>query len=62
MQIFNQLPPKEIQPYAIAEKLWNELNPSGDTDETRAYWAQINYHLLILDEWDKPDCDDVAVN
>jgi len=36
--------------------LWNELNPSGDTDETRAYWAQINCHLLILDEWDKHDC------
>lgn len=56
MQIFNQIPPKEILPHSIADKLWAELNPSNDIDEARGYWGQINCHLLILDEWDKPDC------
>lgn len=55
MQIFNQIPPKETLPPDIADKLWAELNPTDDIDEARDYWDQINCHLLILDEWDKPD-------
>ncbi|MCE2593849.1 hypothetical protein K6Y31_03365 [Motilimonas cestriensis] len=55
MQIFNQLPPKKVLPISIAEKLMDELNPSNDIAETQANWAEISCHLLILDEWDKPN-------